>query len=118
MQKILVVEDEFMIAMDLRKALRHAGYEVLGPVPTVAEALAVIEKQRPDACVLDYGLRDETSAPIAEVLREQNVPFILSSAYKTEMIEWQQAFKGILNVGKPVQEDELLSALHSMLQPC
>jgi DNA-binding response OmpR family regulator len=114
--KVLVVEDEFTIAMDLRRILRSANYEVVGPVGTVASALVLIRKQLPDACILDYGLRSETSEPIAEVLRDKNVPFLLSSAYKTEMIEWQQAFKGILNIGKPVQDDELLSALGSILQ--
>jgi DNA-binding response OmpR family regulator len=113
--KVLVVEDEFVIATELRRALQGAGYEVLGPVATVAAALTLLDKSRPDAAILDYGLRKETSTPVAEALREQNVPFLVSSAYKEETFQWHQAFKGILNVGKPVQEKELLSALDLIL---
>jgi hypothetical protein len=50
------------------------------------------------------------SSPL-QVLGDQNVPFLLSSAYKTELNKQQQAFKGVLNISRPVQEDKLLSAL-------
>ena len=115
--RILVVEDEYMVATELRRALQAADYEVMGPVATVAAALALMAETLPDAGVLDYGLRAETSTPVAQALRDQNVPFLVSSAYKTEAFGWHQAFKGILNVSKPVQEEELLSALNSILQP-
>lgn len=115
--KVLVVEDETVLAMSMSRSIRKAGYEVVGPVATVSAALASLEKIRPDACVLDVGLRGQMSSPVALALKEQSIPFLLSTAYKADTLEWQQAFRGILNIGKPVEEGELLAALKSILRP-
>ncbi|MCU4180115.1 hypothetical protein [Bosea sp. BH3] len=74
----------------------------MGPAATVAAALTVLGSQRPDACVLDVNLRGEHSAPVAARLKEQAVPFVLSSAYGPETLTQYDAFQGITNVGKPV----------------
>ncbi len=79
--RILVVEDEFLIAMELDNTLRNAGYQVLGPVPNVSAALGVLAAERPDAAVLDVNLEGEWVTQVAEVLRAMFVPFILTSAY-------------------------------------
>jgi len=95
------VEDEFLIAMDLSDILEQAGYEVLGPVATVGTALNLLTVQRPDACLLDVNLRNENSAPLAERLKVEKVPFLLSSAYGAETLAQYAAFRGITNIGKP-----------------
>lgn len=114
--KILVVEDEFMLAMNLSKTLRSAGYEIVGPVATVSAALATLQEARPDACILDIGLRGQMSTPVAVVLKEQNIPFLLATAYKAEILEADPLYEGVINVGKPIQDEDLLSALGSLLQ--
>lgn len=78
---ILVVEDEFLIAMELESTLESAGYQVLGPAPNVSAALAVLRTEKPDAAVLDVDLAGEWVTPVAEVLRAMSVPFILTSGY-------------------------------------
>lgn len=113
--KVLVVEDEFFIAMDLRKMLREGGYDVVGPVASVKEALAMLQNSHPDACVLDIGLRDERSTAVAVALRERQVPFLLSTAYKLDQLARSDVFEGVTNIGKPADKDELLSTLASLL---
>jgi CheY-like chemotaxis protein len=113
---VLVVEDEFLIAIDIRERLEAGGYEVIGPVATVAAALAILEGQLPHACVLDVNLRGEHSAPVARVLKEQRVPFLLSSAHTQEMLDQYPAFEGVTNIGKPVSSKKLLSMLASLLK--
>jgi CheY-like chemotaxis protein len=98
---VLIVEDEMLIAMDVIDLLESGGYDILGPVPSVAAALALLRTQRPDACVLDVNLRGEHSAPVAALLKSQKVPFVLSSAYGPDTLDQYEAFHGITNVGKP-----------------
>ena len=78
---VLVVEDEFLIAMDLELLLRRHGWRVLGPAATVAEALRLLADERPDVALLDLNLQGELVTPVAEELRAQDVPFVLASAY-------------------------------------
>ena len=114
--RILIVEDEFLIAMGLVKLLEDAGYQVIGPVATVAGALVLLETERPDACVLDVNLRGEISAPVAKRLKDQKVPFLLSSAYGNDTRDQHAAFDAIISIGKPAPGAKLLSALKELLK--
>lgn len=81
-RRILVVEDEYVMAKDLQHELEDAGAEVLGPVPSVADALALLATDvRPDAAVLDVNLGGELVFPVAEALRERGVPFLFATGY-------------------------------------
>ena len=80
---VLVVEDEFLIAMDLELLLQRHGWRVLGPAATVAEALRLLAGETPDVALLDVNLRGEPVTPVAEELRARGVPFVLASAYDT-----------------------------------
>lgn len=97
---ILVVEDEFIIAMDVHRFLEQEGYEVVGPAASVGEALGLLEKSNPDACVLDANLRGEHSGPVAAALRARNIPFVISSAYEQRDLDQFFAFAGAQHVGK------------------
>ncbi|MBW9091629.1 response regulator [Rhizobium wenxiniae] len=79
-RRVLVVEDEFLIAMDLRSLLVESGFSVLGPAGTVADALELLEGETPDIALLDVNIGDERVTPVAVRLRSLDVPFILSSA--------------------------------------
>jgi CheY-like chemotaxis protein len=108
---VLVVEDEFLIAMDLEAMLWDHGWRVLGPAATVAEALALLKDGKmPDVALLDVNLRGETVVPVAEVLRERGVPIVLASAYD-HAASMADVLAGAPNVGKPAQERHLLAAL-------
>jgi CheY-like chemotaxis protein len=108
----LVVEDEFLIAMDLELLLERQGWRVLGPAATVAEALHLLEQgeEPPDAALLDVNLRGELVTPVAERLRARGVPFVLASAYNPVDLG-APTLAGVVNVGKPTDEQHLLAIL-------
>lgn len=83
-KRILLVEDDYMIAQDACAMLADAGVEVVGPLPGVAEALDALENQGPlDAAVLDVNLNGEMVFPIADALGKRGVPFIFLTGYDT-----------------------------------
>jgi two-component system, response regulator PdtaR len=108
---VLVVEDEFLIAMDLALLLQEHGWRVLGPAATVAEALRLLADERPDVALLDLNLRGELVTPVAEELRVQDVPFVLASAYDSRGLTAVAALAEVPNLGKPTDERRLLAAL-------
>ena len=108
---MLVVEDEFLIAMDLEVLLERHGWRVLGPAASVAEALRLLDDgSAPDVALLDVNLRGELVAPVAEALGKRGVPFVLASAYD-RLDRMAEALAGAANVGKPIDEGRLLAAL-------
>jgi CheY-like chemotaxis protein len=113
--KVLVVEDEFLIAMELRRTLTEAGYDVVGPVATVPDALSLLQQSHPDACVLDVNLRGEAACAVAEVLRSMQVPFVLSTAYSQNEIDTHAALAGATNIGKPASREDLLQAVAELM---
>ncbi len=108
---VLVVEDEFIIAMDLQMILEQHGHSVLGPASSVEIALRLLEDVRPDVALLDLNLRNQLVFPVAARLQEINVPFVLASAYDVTGIEGGEILAGAENIGKPVAERSLLNAL-------
>jgi DNA-binding response OmpR family regulator len=108
---VLVVEDEFLIAMDLTLLLERHGWEVLGPANTVKEALRLLDGERPTVALLDATLKNGTVALVAEALRARNVPFIVASAYDRPELVGRLVLAGAPNVGKPTQERRLLALL-------
>lgn len=110
--RVLVAEDEFFIAMELDATLRGAGFEVMGPVSTVAAALDRLSAERPDAAVLDVNLRGERVTPVAHVLLAMDVPFVLASAYLPADLTAEPALTAARNLGKPTSAVELVSVMH------
>jgi CheY-like chemotaxis protein len=113
---ILIVEDEFVVAMDLALLLQGAGYTVLGPVSSVAQALELLRHWRPKAALLDVVLRGgERVTPVARVLAAMEVPFILASAQDPEHLAQEEVLTGAVNVGKPVDAQALTRQLQALL---
>ena len=108
---VLVVEDEFLIAMDVEAILEDHGYVVLGPVGSVEEALRLLEEGRPDVAVLDVNLRGQLVFPVAKRLQVLNIPFVIASAYRSMKFDGAGAVSGAENIDKPIQERRLLEAL-------
>jgi CheY-like chemotaxis protein len=79
MPRVLVVDDEPMIALLLGDWLGELGHEVLGPARNAAQALALIEAKRPDAAIVDVSLGRETGYPVAERLTKLGVPFVFAT---------------------------------------
>ena len=80
-RRVLVAEDEFVIALEIGDTLRRAGYEVVGPAATAGEAARLAAEGPLDAAVLDLGLRDGTAIAAADALAARGVPFVFLSGY-------------------------------------
>jgi CheY-like chemotaxis protein len=113
-RRLLVVEDDPFISVDLQDLLASAGAVVLGPVPTVRAALALLETDRPHAALLDLNLRGERSTPVAEALQAAAVPFVLVTGYSASQID-EPAFREATIVSKPVRASILMRALQRLL---
>lgn len=74
--KLMVVEDEFLVAMGLEMTLQAAGYNVVGPFPNVDEALDAVAIQSPDLALLDVNLAGHRVYPVADALSSLGKPFI------------------------------------------
>lgn len=84
---VLVVEDEYMLAIELRDALQKAGAAVVGPDPTVERAMSRLASgTRIDAAVLDINLSDGQIYPVADALSARNIPFVFVSGYGEDVI--------------------------------
>jgi CheY-like chemotaxis protein len=112
MQKsVLVVEDEYLIAMDLQLLLEARGWRVIGPVGTVQEALQLLEGELPTVALLDVNLGTELVTPVAEALKASGVPFAVASAYAQPERYGGDVLAGAPNAGKPTNERRVLAAL-------
>ena len=112
-RRVLVVEDEAIIAIDMAAALEDAGYAVIGPVGSVFEAMQLLDETPCDCAVLDINLAGETSAPVAGRLLQQGVPFVTVSGNtpETSGAEFSQA----PFLSKPIITSKLLTQLSRML---
>jgi DNA-binding response OmpR family regulator len=79
--KILVVEDEFLVAVQIEAILRGAGWRVIGSAGTLASAVSLARQSECDAAVLDVNLRGERVDEVAAILQERRIPFLFVSGY-------------------------------------
>jgi DNA-binding response OmpR family regulator len=99
--RILVVEDEYMLADELRTELANAGAVVLGPVGTVEDALSLIGKEpHIDGAILDVNLRGQAAYPVAEKLAARGVPFVFATGYDASVIP--NRFADVVRCEKPI----------------
>ena len=108
--RVLVAEDEAVIALDLEESLRSLGCVVYTTVSSGAELLDLVRRERPDVVLLDLGLADGFALPLAEALRAEGVPFVLSTGYPPEVIE-DPALRDAPVLKKPYGRAELVRAL-------
>jgi DNA-binding response OmpR family regulator len=112
--RVLLVEDEFMIGLDIGQQLADAGFEVVGPATSVAKALKFVAEPGCDVAVLDVNLGNETSEPIASKLQASGKPFIVLTGYSMDnRLPW---FNGAPVLTKPPRMADLLSALRGCLE--
>ena len=106
--RILVVEDNFLVAEDLRGLLTKSGCDVVGPAPHVEQGLNLVAAGGLDGAVLDINLGEENCFPIAAALRARSVPFLFLTGYDDQALvpaEYHQAPR----LSKPVDEARLVS---------
>ena len=108
-RRILLVEDETMIAMMVEDFLVDLGWEVIVLAGTLDRALAMARDADIDAAILDVNLRGQDSFAAADVLSERKIPFVFASGYCVDGID--NRFRGVPTLTKPFQRDELERAL-------
>jgi two-component SAPR family response regulator len=113
--RVLVVEDEFLLAMELEALLKRNGCEVLGPASTVEWALALIVHDRPDLALLDVNLKGLRATPVAAALRERGVPFVLITGYGSDQLS-EPELRAPPRIEKPVDGRDLRRAVARALE--
>nr|WP_246849320.1 PAS domain S-box protein [Rubellimicrobium arenae] len=113
-RRILVVEDEVVVALDVAMALEALGHVVLGPVATVEQAMRTLDEGGCDAALLDINLGRETSEPVARRLVEAGVPFLTVSAYSGR--QQSPVFHRGRYLAKPIDHRRLEAELAAMLE--
>ena len=108
-RRVLVVEDNFNIAVALTRLLKLRGYEVVGPTATVNGALALAADHPIDAAILDINLRGEMVYPVVDVLRKKGVRLVFMTGYDQKSIKPEYA--DVPCHQKPVTVDRLLQTL-------
>jgi CheY-like chemotaxis protein len=103
--RILLVEDEMILAWMLKDMLEDLGHSVVGPVSNVREALETIKTNTIDAVILDVNLNGEMSYPVADLLTTRGVPFMLSTAYRQDRLP--EAYQKSHILQKPYHPSEL-----------
>jgi CheY-like chemotaxis protein len=113
-RRILIVEDEFLIAMNLAEALQDAGSIVLGPVSSVDKAIQKIQSEpHIDGAVLDVNLGGVRAYPVADLLIAMNIPFVFTSGYEDNLL--RERYSLVKNCAKPylfpAMEEALVEAM-------
>jgi CheY-like chemotaxis protein len=114
-RRVLVIEDEILVAMELESVLRRQGCTVLGPVPTVDRALALIEGGQIDAALLDLNLDGQSALPVAAALNARDLPFVVVSGY-SEARSQAPELRHASRLAKPVDHPKLLRELARLLK--
>lgn len=114
-RRVLVVEDEFLVATLIEDMLTSAGCVVSGPIPRLGEALDAAHHGTFDAAVLDVNLAGDRVDPVADVLSRRNVPFVFVTGYTTGALPAAHAARPRL--WKPFKMADLLHTLASVVAP-
>jgi PAS domain S-box-containing protein len=103
--RVLLVEDEALVAMMIQETLAELGFQVIGPISTASEALTAARDSRFDAAVLDINLGDGLVYTVAEILAKRGVPFIFVTGYDADSVDAR--FSGVTVLQKPIERDML-----------
>jgi two-component SAPR family response regulator len=106
---VLLVEDEYLVAMDMSAFLEAAGAHVVGPASNVSAALAAVECTKLDGAILDVNLRGELAYPVADALLGRGIPFVFTTGYDARTVPAR--FAEVKRCEKPTTPEEISRAL-------
>jgi hypothetical protein len=112
--RLLIMEDEFIIALDLSNLAQDLGYAVLGPFATLVDGTRAIESIRPDAAILDVQLADGEVYPLADALMQMGVPLIFHSGH-ADQCGLLARYPGARSAGKPCPSSLLAEQLGEVI---
>jgi len=112
--RILIVEDEALVALQLQQDLERAGHQVVGPARSLRHGLMLVSQEPIDAALLDVRLGQETSAAIAEQLLARAIPFAFTTGY-ADNVMLPDHLRQIPKLSKPYADGEIVKMLESLL---
>ena len=113
--RILVVEDEMLVLINIEDMLADLGCESVGAAATVDQALALIDTQAFDAAMVDVNLDGMQSYSVADALRARGVPFMFSTGYSGQSLK--EGYRDAPVLGKPYRAAELVEILARLIRP-
>lgn len=111
--RVLIVEDNFLVAEDLSAMITASGGTVIGPAGDAVRACVLTDVEGPDVAVLDVKLHEGDSRAVMDELERHHVPFLVLTAY--EQAGLPSCFGGAPYLSKPFMEDDLLRLLVTLL---
>ncbi len=113
MPRILVLDDEPLIAMLVDDWLNEMACETVGPASSVPAALALIDGAELDGAILDLRLGDHDSYAVAAMLQERGIPFAFATGHRADLIE--ERFRDVPTLAKPYDIESLRRTLTTLL---
>lgn len=110
--RVLIVEDEALIAFMIEDALNRLGHDVIGPVGKLDAAMKLAQEARFDAAILDVTIKGGQIFPVAELLCAKGIPFAISSGYADASLP--DNLKSPLRLTKPFSDAQLEAVLNSL----
>lgn len=115
-KRILIVEDEALIALSLEQLVSAAGGEVVGTAYSLQRALDMAKREKPiDGALIDLNLAGESGKPVADLLKQLGVPFIFLTGYGRKGLP--AGYADLPVVSKPFDGPEVVSALSQAMAP-
>jgi DNA-binding response OmpR family regulator len=111
--RILIVDDEPMIAIDLESVLLDAGFEIAGIAGNLEKALSIVESGVFDVAIIDANLNGVSAAPIAVAMAARGLPFLVLSGYALEQLDKALRAGGYLQ--KPANPAQIVKVLNQMV---
>jgi CheY-like chemotaxis protein len=108
-RRVLLVEDEMMVAMLVEDMLSDFGCHVLGPASRLEEALRLADAGEIDVAILDVNLNGQETYPVADALAAKGVPFVFATGYGAGSL--REAYRGRPTLQKPFQQRDLIRTL-------
>lgn len=112
-KRVLIVEDEWLLASSLATEFKAVELEPVGPVATSDKAISLIEQGDIDAAVMDANLSGVFAADVAKALRARDIPFLIVSGYSLEQMP--EDMRNVTLLEKPVRETDVISAVQQLL---
>ena len=113
--RVLVVEDEFVIALEIQTTLEEAGVSVVGPAFTLQQALELAKRETLSAATLDLRLGHDSVEPVAKILAERHIPFLFYTGQPAND-PVRRAWAHSATLSKPASGDEIVHAVADIIR--
>jgi DNA-binding response OmpR family regulator len=112
-RRMLLIEDEYLIADDLSRVLTQHGATVIGPIPSIDAGIRAARTENVDIAIIDINLRGEMSYPIADQLSALNIPVVFATGYDEEVL--RPDLTHLPRIQKPYKLDDVLALVRGLL---